>query len=45
MLTHRPVYVLGQVAEPGPYEYVSGMTLVNAVALAWGYTYRADRDE
>jgi polysaccharide export outer membrane protein len=31
------------VAQPGQYEYVAGMTLVNAVALAGGYTYRADR--
>jgi protein involved in polysaccharide export with SLBB domain len=43
VLTHRPIYVLGEVAQPGEYEYVSGMTLMNAVALAGGYTYRADR--
>jgi protein involved in polysaccharide export with SLBB domain len=43
VLTHRPFYVLGEVAQPGQYEYVSGMTVVNAVALAGGYSYRADR--
>jgi protein involved in polysaccharide export with SLBB domain len=43
VLTHRPFYILGEVAQPGEYEYVSGMTLVNAVALAGGYTHRADR--
>jgi protein involved in polysaccharide export with SLBB domain len=43
VLTHRPFYVLGEVAQPGQYEYVSEMTVVNAVALAGGYTYRADR--
>jgi polysaccharide biosynthesis/export protein len=43
VLTRRPFYVLGEVAQPGAYEYVSGMTLVNAVALAGGYTYQADR--
>jgi polysaccharide export outer membrane protein len=43
LLTHRPFYVVGEVAEPGVYEYVAGMTLANAVALAGGYTYRADR--
>ena len=43
MLTYRPFYILGEVPRPGEYEYVSGMTLVNAVALAGGYTYRADR--
>jgi len=45
VLTHRPFYVLGEVAQPGQYEYVAGMTVVNAVALAGGYSYRADRDE
>jgi polysaccharide export outer membrane protein len=43
VLTRRPIYVVGEVAQPGEYEYVSGMTLMNAVALAGGYTYRADR--
>ena len=43
VLTHRPFYVVGEVAQPGAYEYVAGMTLANAVALAGGYTYRADR--
>jgi polysaccharide export outer membrane protein len=43
VLTHRPFYVVGEVAQPGVYEYVTGMTLANAVALAGGYTYRADR--
>jgi len=43
VLSHRPFYILGEVAAPGPYEYVAGMTLVNAVALAGGYTPRADR--
>lgn len=42
VLTYRPLYVLGEVAQPGEYEYVSGMNVVNAVALAGGYTYRAD---
>jgi len=45
VLSHRPFYVLGEVAQPGRYEYVAGMTVVNAVALAGGYSYRADRDD
>ena len=45
VLTYRPIYVLGEVAQPGQYEYVAGMTLVTAVALAGGYTYRADRED
>jgi protein involved in polysaccharide export with SLBB domain len=43
LLNRRPFYVLGEVAQPGQYEHVTGMTLVRAVALAGGYTYRADR--
>jgi protein involved in polysaccharide export with SLBB domain len=43
LLNRRPFYVLGEVAQPGQYEHVAGMTLANAVALAGGYTYRADR--
>jgi hypothetical protein len=31
----------GAVKKPGSYAYVSGMTVVNAIALAGGYTYRA----
>lgn len=45
VLAYRPFYVLGEVAEPGEYEYVSGMNVVNAVALAGGYTYRADSSD
>lgn len=42
---YRPFYIMGEVAQPGEYEYVSGMNVVNAVALAGGYTYRADRSD
>ncbi len=38
---YRPFYILGEVKEPGNYPYVNGMTVLNAVALAGGYTYRA----
>jgi len=41
VLNYRPFFVLGEVKEPGKYSYVSGMTVLNAVALAGGYTYRA----
>jgi len=40
-LIQRPFYVLGEVNSPGSYEYRSGITVVSAVALAGGYTYRA----
>jgi protein involved in polysaccharide export with SLBB domain len=43
--TYRPIYILGQVARPGRYEYRDGMTVINAVALAGGYTMRAKTSE
>ena len=39
---YRPCYIIGEVKSPGQYPYVSGMNALNAVALAGGYTYRAD---
>ncbi len=43
LVAYRPIYVLGEVDRPGSYEFREGMTVTNAVALAGGYTYRADR--
>jgi protein involved in polysaccharide export with SLBB domain len=44
VLNYRPFYILGEVNQPGSYPYVNGMTVINAVALAGGYTYRASQD-
>lgn len=41
VLTYRPFYIVGEVRQPGGYPFVSGMTVLNAVALSGGYTYRA----
>ncbi len=41
VLTYRPFYIVGEVKTPGSYAYVNGMTVINAVALAGGFTYRA----
>lgn len=38
----RPFFILGQVNSPGQYPFVSGMTVETAVAIAGGYTYRAN---
>jgi protein involved in polysaccharide export with SLBB domain len=38
MLNFRPFYVLGQVSRPGEYPYASGLTLLNAIAQAGGFT-------
>jgi protein involved in polysaccharide export with SLBB domain len=39
--TYRPFYVIGEVNKPGEYPYVNGMSALNAIALAGGYTTRA----
>ncbi len=44
VITHRDVYVLGEVRDPGNYEYVPNMSVLEAVATAGGHTYRADED-
>jgi polysaccharide export outer membrane protein len=44
VLNYRPFYILGEVKEPKSYPYVDGMTYLNAVAIAGGYTYRAKED-
>jgi protein involved in polysaccharide export with SLBB domain len=41
VLTFRPFYIVGEVRTPGSYPFVNGMTVLNAVALAGGFTYRA----
>ena len=38
---HRPYYILGEIRAPGSYKFVSGIKVINAVAMAGGYTYRA----
>lgn len=38
VLNYRPFFVLGEVRNPGKYPYVNGMTVLNAVAVAGGYT-------
>ena len=44
VLNYRPYFILGEVARPGSYLYVSGMRVLSAVAAGGGYTYRADQN-
>jgi protein involved in polysaccharide export with SLBB domain len=43
--SYRSFYVLGEVNSPGAYEFRDGMNLTNGIALAGGYTYRADQND
>ena len=41
VVTFRPVFILGEVVKPGQYPYEPGMTALTTVAIAGGFTYRA----
>lgn len=41
----RPYYILGEVNRPDQYTYSPGLTAMNAIAAAGGFTYRANRRE
>jgi polysaccharide export outer membrane protein len=43
VVQYRPYFVLGEVSSPGQYPYSAGLTVLNAVAAAKGYTPRAAR--
>jgi polysaccharide export outer membrane protein len=45
ILTYRPIFVLGEVTKPGQYPYQPGMTVLTAVAVAGGFTFRAQTDQ
>lgn len=42
---YRPVFVMGEVGRPGQYSYVPGMTAQNAIAVAGGFTSRANQSD
>lgn len=45
IVRHRNFYVSGEVKKPGGFEYKEGTTVQNALALAEGFTEKADRSE
>lgn len=45
IVSHRPFFILGEVANPGEYPYSGELTLEQAVAKAGGYTPRAEKNE
>ena len=44
ILTYRPFYVHGEVRTGGEFAFKNGVTIRDAVAIAGGYTYRANHD-
>lgn len=42
VLTYRPFFILGEVKKGGEYPFKAGLTVRDAVAMAGGYTYRAN---
>ena len=44
VIVFRPFYILGEVEQPGQYPFAAGMTALNAIATAKGFTPRAARD-
>lgn len=40
--THAPFYIHGEVERSGEFPYRPGVTVMDAVAIAGGFTYRAD---
>ena len=40
--SYRPFYVIGEVTKAGEYPYKNGLNVISAVAVAGGYSYRAN---
>lgn len=43
VINFRPYYIMGEITKPGEYPFTSGLTVLNAIATAEGYTYRANK--
>jgi protein involved in polysaccharide export with SLBB domain len=41
LVARRPFYILGEVARPGSFPYVSGINVAQAIAIAGGFSRRA----
>lgn len=41
---YRPIFIMGEVGAAGQYSYVPGMTVQKAVAMAGGFTARANQN-
>ena len=41
---YRPFYILGEVNTPGQYPFRPDMTVLTAISIAGGFTYRAEEE-
>jgi len=44
IVAYRPFFILGETKAPGQYPYVPRMTVLSAVSMSGGFTYRAEQD-
>jgi polysaccharide biosynthesis/export protein len=44
MTNYRPIFVQGEVKNAGQFEFKNGLSLRDAIAMAGGYTYRAQQN-
>ncbi len=42
VINFRPFFIMGEVESSGEYPYSDGLTVINAIARAGGFTYRAN---
>jgi protein involved in polysaccharide export with SLBB domain len=43
LVARRPFYIIGEVSRNGSFPYVNGINVIQAVAIAGGYTRRASK--
>lgn len=43
LVARRPFYVVGEITRPGSFPYVSGINVIQAIAIAGGFTRRASK--
>ncbi len=43
VLNYRPFFIIGEVRNGGEYPYKNGLTIQDAVAMAGGFSYRANQ--
>ncbi|PZU70932.1 polysaccharide biosynthesis/export family protein [Sphingobium sp.] len=42
IIAYRPFFITGEVQKPGQYPFVPGMSVMTAVSVAGGFTFRAN---